>query len=1616
MNRKVYASMRIFMVPALIFVLIFALMLCAARADDYEASTMRLLRYQGSVDIFDPAGAPRFVLENVRFASGEAMETGAESMASVSLDDEQIVTLDELSRVEFVQENGHILLNLSKGTLFLDVKEKLDENESLDIQTTTVTVGIRGTIVFVSQTETGTVFGVLEGTSQVSYGDSSGARRVIEVRAGQVLQAPNPEEGEAGVSPVVSEMTYADIEGFVHERVMEEEQLIDRVREGSEAGPSLLSGEDSAEGSGEDNLFPADGDWTWDGTVTLVAQSASKLFDGQPLSRPSDVLVQGLPVGLSIQVSANGIQTNAGTAANPIAHYSIFNAVGENVTSHFTHIETVSGVLRVEPIPLTIWTGSAEKYYDGEPLTCDEVELRSAPGYVYGDPEWRNTSLVTRTALGSETMISAVGCTWVHGVNPLTGDPCDIPLYTGQRLSVLIRNDGSGDSIEFQIDTLKPDELPEDILRLYEDNPELLAQACEDAGWDQEELAVLIAALEPAEADTVRRNGVRISGSAQDDLMRDSTDVRITIDTEITNYNSRPLNGDEAHFTPIAPEPTITVTATGSQTEVGESENTYVIDWGEALESNYVIMGEELGTLTVLPLQEDQVRLTAASVEKVYDGMPLENDTFTVDGLPEGFTVTATVTGSRTDAGTGVNHVESYQILDENGEDVTDTFSNVTVVPGTLMIFPATLTVTTGSAEKVYDGEPLVCDEAQLSGLVAWETATITANGSQLRAGSSDNTYAIAWGSAKESNYTVKSENLGTLTVDALAVNINCGGAEADYSGGVFVPSPTLTYQNGAHAGETVTGTRQSGRNHLYLAGPAGPLTRSGMDSITFLFALFTGDTAEVTISGLGTSVGTYTLTGSVSISSGSISDLGLSFSGTSLTICPKALTISTPSDSKLYDGTALTSGPAEITGLAEGDSVTVTVTGEITDIGTAENSFEIDWGSVDSANYTLTEEPGTLEITVNTTPITITAGSDEKVYDGTALTCETFEVSGLPEALTVEAVTDGSQTDADSSPNTITSYVIRNAAGSDVTACFSSITTADGTLTVEPLPVTFAIRDSVFTFDNGYHFVEVEIICEQEATGGFLGDSGYRLRLNGATLELAFSSIARMKDAGSYAISAEVASWNFGDPANYSVTVTDGSLTVEPCPITITTGSASKVFDGSPLTCSEGSATGMPAGVIYVIPNGTITDAGNVSNTYTIDWNGWVANNYTITENLGTLTVKPTNIYVFGHNDYSLDAGRAVVPGYNVQYYNEDDYSSIRYQSETFDPEVNPVVTAIPLSTGDTLTVSMPATGTQAGTYRITPSASVSGNAANYSLSVITCEIRLTARTLTITTDSASRTYNGSPLTAGVSVSGLRSEDVGKVTVSATGTIKDAGSVTNGYSIDWGGLNPDTYAITENLGTLTVNPLPVTISLANKSAIYSGKSTFIQPTVTSENSDFSISWATVGADEHVDIAWSWGDKLRFRTENWTELGSHSCSIKNIQSVGYTRLDNFTVTVAGSPSTLIINRLQLNVELDATSLNRFSGESPRRDPEFYVQYINGDHAGETLSPTSVVHTDDTYVITYDLYTGDRLVVTTGNWGITGSGVYNVTYSSSFTTGDANNYTISYLHTQYNIKR
>ncbi|MBO5428869.1 MAG: Cna B-type domain-containing protein, partial [Peptococcaceae bacterium] len=180
------------------------------------------------------------------------------------------------------------------------------------------------------------------------------------------------------------------------------------------------------------------------------------------------------------------------------------------------------------------------------------------------------------------------------------------------------------------------------------------------------------------------------------------------------------------------------------------------------------------------------------------------------------------------------------------------------------------------------------------------------------------------------------------------------------------------------------------------------------------------------------------------------------------LEIAKRSVTLTSATDSKVYDGTALTNNTVTVTGdgFATGEGAAYDVTGSQTVVGSSANTFTYTLNAgTKAANYEIDTVEGTLTVTKIMNVIVITAASDEKVYDGKPLTNDgyTYTEGILVAGDVLIATVEGSQTEVGSSPNKVTGYkVIRGgarslAAGTDVTANYTFGESIDGTLTVTP-------------------------------------------------------------------------------------------------------------------------------------------------------------------------------------------------------------------------------------------------------------------------------------------------------------------------------------------------------------------------------------------------------------------------------------------------------------------------------------------------------------------------------------------------------------------------------------
>ena len=217
------------------------------------------------------------------------------------------------------------------------------------------------------------------------------------------------------------------------------------------------------------------------------------------------------------------------------------------------------------------------------------------------------------------------------------------------------------------------------------------------------------------------------------------------------------------------------------------------------------------GVLKINPITENTITITANSASKIYDGTPLTNNgfTFTKDVLVEGDVLTAVVEGSATNVGDpGVNKVTSY-VVTRGNKDVTGNYTFTDSVDGKLTINKRTVTLTSETASKEYDGTPLTKPEVAVTGdgFVAGEVSDITATGSVTFVHEGEVTNTITYTTGEKfnaDNYTI-TKNEGKLSItqrtgEGKTITVTANSDEKVYDGA------PLTNNGFTHAGALVEG------------------------------------------------------------------------------------------------------------------------------------------------------------------------------------------------------------------------------------------------------------------------------------------------------------------------------------------------------------------------------------------------------------------------------------------------------------------------------------------------------------------------------------------------------------------------------------------------------------------------------------------------------------------------------------------------------------------------------------------------------------------------------------------------------------------------------------------
>ena len=550
-------------------------------------------------------------------------------------------------------------------------------------------------------------------------------------------------------------------------------------------------------------------------------------------------------------------------------------------------------------------------------------------------------------------------------------------------------------------------------------------------------------------------------------------------------------------------------------------------------------------TLTVT---KRPVKVVTEGVNTVYDGEMHSNDRFDSQGLRENdkFIIKDS---TRVDyVGDTPNKINDYEILDAQGEKVTDFYELDQSECGIIKITHRDLSVTTADASKTYDGDVLYStDLVEKDGLVEGHTVKVISSTSITNVSESGKSNQIIEydivdksGNSVKDNYNLSVEKEGTLTITPRPFTVTTENDSKVYdatplekTNAYSVLGLATDHEFKVISSSSITNVRESGaKNEIY--------------------------EWDVVITGTNDSVKkNYDIT---------LNNYG------KLTIDPRPITVYTADDNKIYDATPLKNSTySKVEGIVEGHIFKILDSTAITDVieSVAKNNKVLSYDIYDGAgqsvkdNYSVGYECGTL--TVYQRAIKVITASGSKLYDGTKLTNAGIEVVGLVNKDGIVhsysgIYTVGSRINVGESDNEYNADALKivDNKNKDVTQNYYINSHELGILKVTPRYITVHTSDGHKTYD-----------ATPLSNPSYDDISGDKMA-PGQTFNITKSTeITNVAESGTNNVPDEFvirdASGNVIDSNNYVVSYDPGTLSISPRPLEIITNSHQFTYNGAP-------------------------------------------------------------------------------------------------------------------------------------------------------------------------------------------------------------------------------------------------------------------------------------------------------------------------------------------------------------------------------------------------------------------------------------------------------------------
>ena len=524
--------------------------------------------------------------------------------------------------------------------------------------------------------------------------------------------------------------------------------------------------------------------------VTITGNTETVTYDGDEHTATGYTFTTKNPLYTEKDFTFTGDATAKGTdAGSYLMHLdaSQFQNTNKNFKS-VTFIVEQDGALTITPRSVKLTSETAEKVYDGMPLTRPDVAI-TGDGFVAGEVSAiRATGTVTNVSDGEQpnTIVYTTSAGFKPGNYSIEKDEGTLKItpVTDKVTVTITGNDGSMgyDGNEHSVTGYKVESIS---------NPLYTAADFAFSGTDSVtgiDAGTYMMGLTPAQFENTNPNFENVTFSVTDGALTITPmPLTITAGSDSKAYNGTPLTNDTFTRTSLAAGDTIaSVTVTGSQTDVGSSKNVAsdakLMRGDRDVTANYAI--DYLpGTLTVT--KNESAKLTAEAYKGVYDGG--EHDAVVKTALSDlvddsVWTYSYSLDGEHyTDEMPQVKNVGAYPVwVKATNDNYVDL---VTVV--TAEVTPATVLVTADSHEWIIavkdtcvgDPEPALTYQAESP--VAGETPAFSGELSREPGAERGKTYQILQGDlalADGENFLASNYVLqfvpGELTVKARDITI----------------------------------------------------------------------------------------------------------------------------------------------------------------------------------------------------------------------------------------------------------------------------------------------------------------------------------------------------------------------------------------------------------------------------------------------------------------------------------------------------------------------------------------------------------------------------------------------------------------------------------------------------------------------------------------------------------------------------------------------------------------------------------------------------------------------------------------------------------------------------